>query len=288
MATKKPKHEPGTPPTLPTLPPVADPIQVDTRTELQLEVAYRWHRGEEAIAVQVYRDAHPEGERPDIDDALVACGNIAAKGPPPDGYQPPGADLGTTPIEGVVHPPDAAYLPTEHEPLPEVTTVHPSRYAVLGTDSVDHEFSLTEAERLAVFVRGTDQNHLVARLVDEHAATRLALKKEMIAAEAERDRLLDCAKKGVEVRSVKVTRVADYVTGIVEYRLPDGSVLKTAPLKDDDKQLQMFRLHDRATTTAGDLLRDLPDGDPDHATGPGTDGASDGPPPDDDPEGEEF
>ncbi len=254
MATRKPKNPPAE-----TFTPIVVPSEPDTRTPLMLEVAYRWHRGEEAIAVQVWRDAHNEDERPSIGEAQERCAEIARVGPPPADYQPPGAEPAPESVlEGIVHPADPAYQPTDHaEPMPEVVAATPSRFAVLGTDAVDHTFSLTAEERLAMFGRATEQDHLVERLKDEHAAERRRMKEEFTAAETERSRLLDCANKGVEVRSVKVTRVADYVTGIVEYRLPDGSVLKTTPLKDDDRQLSLFREHTRANGVVSGILAEL-------------------------------
>lgn len=258
MPPRKPKNPPAE-----TFTPIVVPSEPDTRTPLMLEVAYRWHRGEEAIAVQVWRDAHPEEERPSIAEAQERCAEIAKVGPPPADYQPPGAEPAPESVlEGIVHPADPAYQPTDHaEPLPEVTTPTPSRYRVLGEKELDHEFRLSLEEGHAFSQRAEKARRDVVDLENQHAAIRKQMKADLSAAEKEQARLSTCAAELKEVRSVKVRMVADYVVGTVSYVLIDGpdagTTIRTAPLSDDDRQLSLFREHTRANGVVSGILAEL-------------------------------
>lgn len=242
----------------PTQAPAPLPNDDDPRSPRDLLIAYRWHRGEEVMAVEVYRASFGENP-PSIADAMVKCGEIAEMGPPPADYRPPGADPEPTPLEQVVHPPDPTYAPTEpREPIETPTVPTPSRYAVLGTETTEHEFSLTPEDRTGVGLKAAEQEALIRRLREEHAAARRLMREEATAAAGELTRLLHVFETGKEARKVQVTRRADYVNGTVTHLLPDGSPLKVTPLADDDRQLALFREQERAGTVVEGLLASLP------------------------------
>ena len=245
----------------PEPPPAPVPAERPDGTPLELEIRYRWHRGEEAIAVQVYRDAHPAEERPEISEAQEVCARIAAAGPPPEGYQLPGADQPEAPINGVVHPPDPAFQPTEHPERIEVVPATQNRYATLGIDEIDHTFSLTEEEALAMVHTAHTALVNLRAMKDAHAALRRQMRDDLAAAETEHARLSACADDRKETRKVKVKREADYVTGLVSYIIAEGpsvgTVLRTAPIADDDRQLRMFRERDRSVAVVSGLVAGL-------------------------------
>lgn len=246
------------------VPPVEEPA--DARTPLELLIAYRWHRGEEAMAVQAYGDSFDEVKRPSVADSMLACAEIAGRGPVPEGYQPPGADPAPTPLESVVHPPDPAYAPTE--PRETVTAEAPvlNRYAVLGTEELPHTFTLTPEERLDRAAQAERQRQKMEALKSEHAAVRKQQKEDEAAAKAEHARLSTAAAEGKETRTVKVRKVADYVAGTVTLEALDGpargATLRTSPLADDDRQLKMFQMAARAGATVTSILAELENAEP--------------------------
>lgn len=258
------KTKPATEWTPIVIPPAEEPA--DPRTPLELLIAYRWHRGEEAMAVQVYGDSFDEAKRPSVADSMVACEKIADFGPVPEGYQPPGADPEPTPLEQVIHPADPAYAPTE--PRETVTAEVPvlNRYAVLGTEELSHTFILTAEERLDRAAQAERQRVHIEALKSEHAAVRKQQKEDEAAAKADHARLSTAAAEGKETRTVKVRKVADYVAGTVTLEALDGpargATLRTSPLADDDRQLKMFQTATRAGATVTSILAELENAEP--------------------------
>lgn len=121
------------------------------------------------------------------------------------------------------------------EPLP------PARTKILATRSIQHEYTLTDEERL---VLGSQLANLEADCENEEAdqsAKKRAMRERLSALRGERAKVADVLRRGAEVRAVAVVEVADYEDRVV--RTIDENtleVLATRSLDPHESQVPLF------------------------------------------------
>ena len=260
-----------TPPTEPAPEATADtaPAQVIVvfdrpPTDVETEIRVACTERHELVATRIYRTwangregVGTEGGPPKLDllEAQDAVRWLVAQPLPPGAIEEvPTAETG----EGG----EVVYLPRPTPVLVEAAP--PPRTKILATRSIQHEYQLTDDERITL---GSQLANLEADCENEEAdqsAKKRAMRERLSALRGERARVADIIRRGAEVRTVGVVDVADYEDRIVRTMDEETcAVLSTRPLETHESQVPLFgALKPKAAEVTPDPVPAGDDADP--------------------------
>jgi len=235
-AADAPKEEPPPGPVIVTF--ARPPADVETA----IRETYA-RPGKDLIAVRDYRawvngreGVGTEGGPPKLGllEAQDAVRWLVAQ--PPIEPEPVEGEPTPAPIEGQVIDFPA---PPRREPPPIV--VAPVRTKILATMSIQHEYQLTDEERLAF---GSALANLQADIENESAAQsdqKRRMKAKLDGLKGEQARVADIMRRGAEVRTIPVVDIADYeLREVITQHEDTLEIIRRRPLDPHEAQIPLF------------------------------------------------
>lgn len=254
--TVAPTETPAADPTATAETPPADepPAQVIVvfdrpPVDVEMEIRVALQEGKDLVGMRLYRTWANAREGVDAEGGPAKLGLLEAQDavrwlvaqPRPEGAIVEPDPEPTTASEGgeVVYLAQPAARPT----LAPVEPAAPPREKVLATRSIQHEYPLTDEERITL---GSALANLEADVENEEAdqaAKKRAMRERLSGLKGERARVADIIRRGAEVRTISVIDVADYEDRVVRTMREDTcEVVATRPLDPHEAQLPLFSL----------------------------------------------
>lgn len=220
--------------------------------DVEMEIRVAVQEGKDLVGMRLYRTWANAREGVDAEGGPAKLGLLEAQDavrwlvaqPKPEGAVVEPDPEPTTASEGgeVVYLAQPAARPT---PAPAA----PPREKVLATRSIQHEYTLTDDERITL---GSALANLEADVENEEAdqaAKKRAMRERLSGLKGERARVADIIRRGAEVRTISVIDVADYEDRVVRTMREDTcEVVATRPLDPHEAQLPLFTLAKAADT----------------------------------------